>query len=85
MQVSLQEDFSGIGMGHHRVDLIKRLDHILERLERGLGYLKQYNPGFEEHHLLGMKSTYQKLRETLLGADADAERMQMRTRTRTRK
>ena len=85
MQISIQEDFGGIGMRHHRMDLIQRLDHVLERLGRGLGYLNQHNPEFEEHHLSGMKSAYQKLRETLLGVDGDAERMHMRTRTRTRK
>ena len=85
MQISIQEDFGGIGMGHHRADLVQRLDHVLERLNRGLEYLKQHNPEFEEHHLVEMKSTYQKLRETLLDVDADAERMQMRTRTRIRK
>ena len=34
MQISIQEDFGGIGMGYHRVDLIKRLDHVLGQLNR---------------------------------------------------
>ena len=82
MQISIQEDFGGIGMGHHRVDLIKRLNRVLKKLDRGLEYFKQRNPEFEEYHLFGMKTTYQKLRETLLGVDAEAERTQMQTRTR---
>ena len=34
MQISIQEDFGGIGMGCHREDLIKRLDHVLGQLNR---------------------------------------------------
>jgi len=85
MQVSIHEDFGGIEMGHHRMELIQRLDRVLGKLDRGLEYLKQYNPEFDEDHLLGMKSTYHKLRETLLGVDADAGQMQTRTRSRSRK
>ena len=33
MQVSIREDFSGIGMWRHRQDLIDRLDQRLEDLE----------------------------------------------------
>ena len=33
MQISIHEDFGGIGMGRHREDLIKRLDHVLTRLD----------------------------------------------------
>ena len=32
MQVSIQEDFNGIGMVHHREDLIRRLDHTLRQI-----------------------------------------------------
>ena len=73
MQISIQEDFGGIEMGHHRVDLIRRLDHILERLDYGLGYLRQYNPEFGEQHLWRMQYIYYTLRETLLRVDAEAE------------
>ena len=34
IQISIREDFSGMGMGCHREGLIKRLDHILEQLYR---------------------------------------------------
>lgn len=73
MQISIQEDFGGIDMGHHRADLIRRLDHVLERLGRGLRYFRQHNPGFDKGHLWRMKDTYRKLRETLLRVDAEAE------------
>ena len=33
MQASIVEDLGGIGMHHHRVQLITRLDHILEKVE----------------------------------------------------
>jgi hypothetical protein len=45
MLVSIREDFGGIGMGHHRDDLIKRLDHVLGQLDRGLDYLEQHQDG----------------------------------------
>ena len=42
MCTSIREDFSGIGMGHHRAELIRRLDHVLGQLDRGLEYLIQH-------------------------------------------
>jgi len=73
MEISIQEDFGGIEMGHHRADLIRHLDHVLERLHRGLRYLRQHNPAFDKGHLWIMKDTYRKLRKTLLRVDAEAE------------
>jgi len=72
MRNSIQEDFGGIEMGRHRVDLIVRLSHVLERLNRGLGYLRQHNPWLNERHLREMKNTYRVLRATLLRVDAEA-------------
>ena len=69
MCTSIREDFCGIGMGHHRADLIKRLDHVLGQLDRGLEYLAQHDPGLIEHYLRERKDGYQKLRETLLEID----------------
>ena len=68
----IREDFSGIEMGHHRTDLIQRLDHVLTQLDRGLEYIKQHKPWFDEDDLQSGKSQYRKLRETL---------MEMNTRT----
>jgi hypothetical protein len=73
MEISIQEDFGGIGMGHHRADLLQRLDHVLRQLDRGLEYLKQHNPAFNEDYLQRMKDRYQYLREILLKTDAQYE------------
>ena len=70
MHASIRGDFSGIGMGHHRADLIRRLDYILKQLDRGLEYLEQYNPYLGEDRLQERKGEYQKLRETLLEIDS---------------
>ena len=37
MHASVCEDFSGIGIGYHRVDLIRILDRFLEQLDRERG------------------------------------------------
>jgi hypothetical protein len=72
MEISIQEDFGGIGMGHHRADLLQRLDHVLGQLDRGLEYLKQHNPAFNEDYLQRMKDRYQSLSETLLETNVKA-------------
>jgi len=66
MRALIQEDFCGIGMGCHRADLIQRLDDVLWQLDQILEYLKQDDPGFDEHSLQSMMRQYQKLREILL-------------------
>ena len=63
---SIHENFGGIGMGFHRVDLVRRLDHILGELGRGSEYLKQHNPNPTGHDLEEMKHQYGILREVLL-------------------
>jgi hypothetical protein len=69
MQISIQQDFGGIGMEHHRADLLQQLDHVIGRLDHGLGYLKQHDPEFNEAHLQRTKHQYQYLREILLEAN----------------
>jgi len=64
--VLVDENFGGVGMGHHRADLIQRLDHILDQLDQGFEYLIQYNPYFREESFQSMKYQYQRLREELL-------------------
>jgi len=59
MQISIREDFSGIGMGCHREDLIKRLDHILEQLNRNRATQLP-------------REQYEELRRLLLEVDGDA-------------
>ena len=71
---SIWQDFGGIGMGHHRADLIQRLDHVLGQLDRGLEYFKQHSPEFHERKLQTRKDQYRGLREALLEANENAIR-----------
>ena len=73
MQISIQEDFGGIGMEHHRADLLQRLDHVIGRLDRGLEYFKQHDPGFNEVYLQRTKHQYKYLREILLETDTQSK------------
>ena len=66
---ALAEDFGGVGVGHHRADLIQQLDHVLGQLDAGLEYLVQHNPHYREDFFQSMKYQYQRLRETLLETD----------------
>ena len=66
MRISIQEDFGGVGMGHHRVDLVHHLDHVLAQLDRGLEYLQQHNPETNADDLQIRMDQYRILRETLL-------------------
>ena len=79
MQVSIREDFSGIGMWRHREDLIKRVDHILERLDRGLGYLARHKPDFRRFNIYLAEGQYEELKRVLLEVDRPA--MNILTRT----
>ena len=54
-------------------DLLQQLDHVIGRLDRGLEYLKQHDPGFNEAYLQGTKHQYQYLREILLEMNAKSE------------
>ena len=72
MWVSILEDFSGVGMGRHREELIVRLDHILEQLDRGLEYLGQHKPGVDEDYVQMAKEQYEGLRKVLLEVEEEA-------------
>jgi len=63
---SIHEDLGGFEMGHHRVDLIQRLDYILSQLYQGPEHFEQYGLGFNEGFLQTMTDQYQTLREILL-------------------
>ena len=58
MQVSLMEDFGGIGMRYRRVELITRLDRILRELNRGWYYLSLHGPPVWEEGVRGRKEQY---------------------------
>jgi len=66
MCVLLREDFGGVGMGHHRVDLIRRLDQILGQLDQGLESLERRLPNLGQPLFQLMKDQYGKLNEILL-------------------
>ena len=66
------EDFGGVGMGHHRADLIERLDHILQQLGQGLEYLNQHKPAIDEGDLQIMKRQYGGFKEAFLEANVKA-------------
>ena len=72
MQISIQEDFGGVGMGHHRKNLINRLDYVLGQLDRGLEYLIQQKPDVDEAYVQMAKEQYQGLRRVLLEANREA-------------
>ena len=69
MCASIRSDFSGIGMRHHRKDLINRLDHVLGQLDRGLGYLRQHKQWMNEWSLQQAKERYGMIRGVLLDVD----------------
>ena len=71
-RILIQEDFGGVGMGHHRADLIHRLDYVLAQLGRGLRYLKQHNPNTDAGDLQRRKDQYRILREILLETNVKA-------------
>ena len=72
MRSSIRWCFGGIGMWGHRKDLIKRLDRVLRRLARGLGYLEQYKPSTDEDHIRTAKEQYGELKRELLTVDGEA-------------
>lgn len=72
MCASIPEDFGGIGMGHHRADLIQRLDYVLGRLDLGIDYLKQHNPGVDGFRFKKMKEQYRNLKDILLEMNIEA-------------
>ena len=72
MQISIREDFSGVGMGYHRENLVNRLDHVLEELGRELGYLEKHKPDIDDGYVRTAKEQYEGLRKVLLEVDWEA-------------
>ena len=68
----IREDFSGVGMGCHQEDLIKRLDHILEQLDQGLEYLQRHKSSIDENDIRLKKWQYKELKRVLLEVDKKA-------------
>ena len=72
MYTSIQEDFSGTGMGDHRQDLLRRLCHVLEQLDLGLEHFRQHKPSLGGDSIQVMKGRYGKLEKLLLEVDERA-------------
>ena len=66
MELTIREDFGGVGMWHHREPLVERLDYILGQLDRGLEYFKHHKPTLREGTIRLMKEQYAELKEVLL-------------------
>ena len=71
MCISIREDFGGIGMSHHRADLVQRLDQILGQLDKGTEYLQQHNPNILWFEPQRVKDHCGELRDILLGINAE--------------
>jgi len=67
--MSIQEDFSGIGMICDRADLRQRLDHILGKLESGTEDIHQQNPNLAKNGIHIMKHQYRQARRALVEFD----------------
>ena len=72
MTTSIREDFGGIGMQHHREDLIGRLDNIIQELDRGPEYLKQYRPSMDFFGFVAAMGNYTTLKAVLREEDCEA-------------
>ena len=75
MPISIREDFCGIGMGHHRKDLLQRLNHVLGQLDLGLEHLRQHNPNLDEYDIRRTKRECEELKAVLLEVDGEANDM----------
>ena len=79
MMISIREDFGGIGMGRHREVLTKRLDWILDDLERRWWH----RPGFREtKNLLRAKEQYGELKRAVLEVEGGSVNTLTRTSPR---
>ena len=72
MQTLIRADFGGIGMGLHRENLLGRLDHVLEQLDRGSRYLKHHSPSLTEGKIRRIREQHVELRRLLLEVDGEA-------------
>ena len=60
-------------------DLTERLDQVLSQLDRGLEYLKQYNPRLREENVTRARQQYGQLKKALVELNGEA----MKTLSRT--
>ena len=82
MMISVSQDFSGIGMNSHRADLLQRLDHVLEQLDKRLEYLQQSGPGLGLARPMFSFLDYGSLKQNLLEVDQEALEVLIRASSR---
>ena len=70
--IAIGKDFGGIEMSSHREALIKRLDHVLRELDKGLEHFQRHQPQDRASDIEFRKQQYGNLREELLGMDGEA-------------
>lgn len=76
VSVSFGEDFGGIGMWHHRKDILRSLNRILGQLEMGLDHLRRSNPNLGRYPgIWRLKRDYEELKLILLRVDREANDM----------
>jgi len=79
MQISVREDFGGIGMGHHRADLVEQLDYILQELSST--YHMERKEGLRGD-VTQRKEQCEELKRVLLEVDGEAANTLTRKPTR---
>ena len=72
MCILIREDFNGIGMGHHREDLRKRLDHVLGQLNQGWEYINRHRPDLRLSNTEIANNQYGELMRVLVEVDREA-------------
>jgi hypothetical protein len=72
MCATIRGDFSGSDMECHRADLVRRLDCVIEQLDRGFEYFMQYDSDLREEDLEFRWLQWGKLNELLQEADMKA-------------
>ena len=68
----IREDLGGIELGHHREDLVERLDYVLGQLDQGLGHLKRYGPNVSKDMIRWAGVDYRELKRMLMVVDGEA-------------
>jgi len=79
MCTSIREDLGEFGMWNHREVLIKRLDHILGELDRGLEHFRQQRPWLKEDDIQRWSGRYRELKNVLLEVDRKTSEILTRT------
>ena len=79
MEIAVREEFCGVAMWRHRSDLIERLVHVLEQLDRRTDCFKRHIPIISEEYIRGVERDYRQLKEILMEVDREAMKGLFRT------